>query len=86
MDLQSLLRAVDIDEPPAGRPAELRQRLHELRRRADSLEADLNEQAPVITGALLTATAFRLRDEAALITALRALVSAVAAFERSQAA
>jgi hypothetical protein len=39
----------------------------------------------VVSGAVLVAAAFRLRDEESLTTALRELTNAVAALERAQA-
>lgn len=73
MDLTSLLR---VPESPAG--------LAGLRDRVKDLEGELDVQGPVVTAALLTATAFRLRDEAGLVTALRELVGAVSSWERAQ--
>ncbi|WGF87294.1 hypothetical protein [Marinivivus vitaminiproducens] len=75
MDLTTVLRT---PESPAG--------LSGLRARVKDLEADLDAQGSVVTAALLTATAFRMRDEAGLVTALRELVGAVSTWERSQAA
>jgi hypothetical protein len=49
--------------------------------RLAQLEAELAAQEPVIGAAILTATAFRLRDEAGLIETLRRLSEAVAAHE-----
>ncbi len=53
-------------------------------RRADLAEQELAELDPVVSAALLVAGAFRMRDEAALISTLRLLTSAVAAWEVRQ--
>ncbi|MGF1562940.1 MAG: hypothetical protein ACFB3T_12265 [Geminicoccaceae bacterium] len=53
----------------------------EIDQSASSRLAEPHE--PVIGAALLVATAFRLRDERGLITALRALVDAVDRFEKA---
>ncbi len=44
-------------------------------------EQELSRLDPVVSAALLVTSAFRLRDEAALITTLRLLTNAVAAWE-----
>ena len=49
--------------------------------RLAQLEAELAAHEPVIGAAILTAAAFRLRDEAGLIETLRRLVQAVARLE-----
>jgi hypothetical protein len=53
--------------------------------RLRALETELEELAQVATAACIAATAFRLRDEAGLITALRGLVAAVDGLERLRA-
>ena len=50
------------------------------------LDAELQTQEPVIGAAVLVATAFRLRDESALIAALRLLVQAVGRLEEQDSA
>jgi hypothetical protein len=52
--------------------------------RIRALEAELEELDQVATAACIAATAFRLRDEAGLITALRGLVAAVDRLERAR--
>lgn len=54
--------------------------------RVAQLQAELEAQEPVIGAAILATAAFRLRDEAGLIDALRHLAQAVAAHERHAAA
>ena len=49
----------------------------DLRRQNAALQAGLDELQPVISTAVLAATAFRLRDHQALTGALRLLVRAV---------
>ncbi len=60
----------------------------DLHRQNTLLRAELDEVQPVISASLLVATAFRLRDQAALVSALRLLVRAIRLFEdqRSEAA
>lgn len=50
------------------------------------LREEIQETEPVVTAAVLTCCAFRMRDEAGLVEALRALSQAVDALERSRAA
>lgn len=50
-----------------------------------SLQAELDQLQPVVSAAVLTATAFRLRDHDALITALRMLVRVIHTFEDQRA-
>ena len=49
-----------------------------------ALRATLVAQEPVVGAAVLVATAFRLRDEGGLITALRSLTHAVRELERQE--
>ena len=51
----------------------------------EALRAELDRAEPVIGAALLTATAFRLRDRTALDEAMRRLVAATRAFEAEAA-
>jgi hypothetical protein len=46
---------------------------------------ELNALDPLVSAALLVASAFRLRDESGLIATLRLLTNAVAAWESQQA-
>jgi hypothetical protein len=48
-------------------------------------ESELSHLDPIVSAAILVTSAFRLRDEAALITTLRMLTSAVAAWEAGRA-
>jgi hypothetical protein len=56
-----------------------------LQRRNVQLRAELDEVEPVITASLLVATAFRLRDQDGLLSALRLLVEATRTFEERRA-
>jgi hypothetical protein len=56
-----------------------------LQRRNAQLRAELDEVEPVITASLLVATAFRLRDQEGLLSALRLLVEATRTFEERRA-
>jgi hypothetical protein len=56
-----------------------------LQRRNALLRAELDEVEPVISAALLVATAFRLRDQEGLLSALRMLVEATRSFEEGRA-
>ena len=49
------------------------------------LQAELDQLEPVVSAAVLTATAFRLRDHEALIGALRMLVGVIRRFEDQRA-
>jgi hypothetical protein len=59
----------------------------DLHRQNTQLRAELDEVQPVISASLLVATAFRLRDQTALVSALRLLVRTIRLFEdrRSEA-
>lgn len=48
----------------------------DLHQQNTTLRAELDEVEPVISAAVLAATAFRLRDQAGLVSALRLLVRA----------
>jgi hypothetical protein len=48
-------------------------------------EPELSHLDPILSAAVLVTSAFRLRDEAALITTLRLLTNAVAAWEAGRA-
>jgi hypothetical protein len=52
-----------------------------LQRENGALRGELEHAQPLISAALLTATAFRLRDQDALTSALRLLVRAIRLFE-----
>jgi hypothetical protein len=56
----------------------------ELEREAFA-EPELSHLDPILSAAVLVTSAFRLRDEAALIMTLRMLTSAVAAWEAERA-
>jgi hypothetical protein len=53
----------------------------DLHRQNTLLRTELDEVQPVISASLLVATAFRLRDQNALLSALRLLVRAMQLFE-----
>ena len=48
-------------------------------------EPELSHLDPIVSAAVLVTSAFRLRDEAALITTLRLLTNAVAVWEANRA-
>ena len=52
----------------------------DLHQRNTELRAELDEVQPMISASLLVATAFRLRDQEALLSALRILVRATRLF------
>ena len=56
-----------------------------LQRRSMALPAERDEVEAVISAALLAATAFRMRDRQALLSALRMLVRATRSFEARHA-
>jgi hypothetical protein len=57
----------------------------DLHERNTELRAELDEVQPVISAAVLAATAFRLRDQNGLISALRLLVRATQGLEARRA-
>ncbi len=57
----------------------------DLHRENTLLRAELEEVQPVISASLLVATAFRLRDQTALVSAMRLLVRAIRLFEDRRA-
>ena len=57
----------------------------DLHRQNTELRAELDEVQPVISASVLVATAFRLRDQKALLSALRILVRATRLFEDRRA-
>jgi len=57
----------------------------DLHRQACALQAELDEVQPVISAAVLAATAFRMRDNDNLVSALRILVGATKTFEERRA-
>ena len=57
----------------------------DLHRENTALRAELDEVQPMISASLLVATAFRLRDQKALLSALRILVQATRLFETRRA-
>ena len=57
----------------------------ELHRENRELRAELDQVEPVISAAVLAATAFRMRDQEALVSALRMLVRATRLFEADHA-
>jgi hypothetical protein len=59
--------------------------ISDLHRQNTWLRAELDEVQPVISASLLVATAFRLRDQNALVSALRLLVRAMQMFEARRA-
>ena len=57
----------------------------DLQRQNIALRTELDEVQPVISASVLVATAFRLRDQKALLSALRMLVRATHLFEGRRA-
>ncbi|HEX5795326.1 MAG TPA: hypothetical protein VFY19_05775 [Geminicoccaceae bacterium] len=57
----------------------------DLHRQNIALRTELDEVQPVISASVLVATAFRLRDQKALLSALRMLVRATHLFEGRRA-
>ena len=81
-------RPVSETSRPAGHDGggeAARQQILALQRQIDSLQAELEELEPVIGAAILTTTAFRLRDEDGLILALRGLVRSLKRLEAGRA-
>lgn len=59
--------------------------LADLHRQNIALRTELDEVQPVISASVLVATAFRLRDQKALLSALRILVRATHLFDGRRA-
>jgi hypothetical protein len=59
--------------------------LADLHRQTRALRSELDEIQPLISAAVLTATAFRLRDNDGLVSALRMLVGATRTLEERRA-
>lgn len=57
----------------------------DLHRQTRALRSELDEVQPLISAAVLAATAFRLRDNDGLVSALRILVGATSTFEERRA-
>ena len=57
----------------------------DLRRQTRALRSELDEVQPLISAAVLAATAFRLRDNDGLVSALRILVGATKTLEERRA-
>jgi hypothetical protein len=57
----------------------------DLHRQTRALRSELDEVQPLISAAVLTATAFRLRDNDGLVSALRILVGATRTLEERRA-
>jgi hypothetical protein len=71
----------DHDPIAAASPSSL----EELHQQARDLQSELDEVQPVISAAFLAATAFRLRDNESLVSAMRILVSATKRLEEQRA-
>jgi hypothetical protein len=59
--------------------------IDDLHRQTRALKSELDEVQPLISAAVLAATAFRLRDNDALVSALRILVGATKTLEERRA-
>jgi hypothetical protein len=57
----------------------------DLHQQACALQSELDEVQPLISAAFLAATAFRMRDNDSLVSALRILVGATKTFEERRA-
>jgi hypothetical protein len=68
------------DDHPAPAP-----NIADLHRQARALRSELDEVQPLISAAVLAATAFRLRDNDGLVSALRILVGATKTLEERRA-
>ena len=68
------------NDPCIGQPADHLE-LADLHRQTRALRSELDEIQPLISAAVLTATAFRLRDNDGLVSALRILVGATRTLE-----
>jgi hypothetical protein len=82
MNVQTALLASFRDAAPFGREAPDTAECPAATAEREELEA----LDPVVSAALLVASAFRLRDEGGLIATLRLLTNAVSAWESQQAA
>jgi len=71
----------DHDQIAAASPSSI----EELHQQARELQSELDEVQPVISAAFLAATAFRLRDNESLVSAMRILVSATKTLEERRA-
>jgi hypothetical protein len=71
----------DHDQTAASSPSSI----EELHQQARDLQSELDEVQPVISAAFLAATAFRLRDNESLVSAMRILVSATKRLEEQRA-
>jgi hypothetical protein len=80
MQWQSVIEAerTEHDGAEAGR-----QLILTLRREITALQTELDQLEPVIGAAVLTATAFRLRDQEGLVLALRGLVRSLTHLHRT---
>ncbi len=59
--------------------------IDDLHQQTRALKSELDEVQPLISAAVLAATAFRLRDNDALVSALRILVGATKTLEERRA-
>jgi hypothetical protein len=75
----------DFPHPPCSGQQDDHPALADLHRQTRALRSELDEVQPVISAAVLAATAFRLRDNDGLVSALRILVGATKTFEERRA-
>ena len=82
----TILAACDdfSNEPCASQHAD-RPIIADLHRQTRALRSELDEVQPLISAAVLAATAFRLRDNDGLVSALRILVGATKMLEERRA-
>ena len=82
----TILAAYDefTNDPCIGQPSGLLA-IADLHRQTRALRSELDEVQPLISAAVLTATAFRLRDNDGLVSALRILVRATRTLEERRA-
>jgi hypothetical protein len=75
----------DFSSDPCIDQQDDRLALADLHRQTRALRSELDEVQPLISAAVLTATAFRLRDNDGLVSALRLLVGATRTLEERRA-
>ena len=82
----TILAAYDefTNDPCIGQPSDLLA-IADLHRQTRALRSELDEVQPLISAAVLAATAFRLRDNDGLVSALRILVGATRTLEERRA-
>lgn len=75
----------DFSNQPCASQRDDRPIIADLHRQTRALRSELDEVQPLISAAVLAATAFRLRDNDGLVSALRILVGATKTLEERRA-